>query len=77
MHVDLICWIAFIVQQLEKLSLLYGDGLHSQFRDEYQSLLKDIDRLHWDDQQKAYADISINNAGTIQIFMTLFYVLNR
>ena len=65
MHVDLICWIALIVQQLEKLSILYQDGLESQYHDEYQTLLKDIDQLHWDNEQKAYADVSTNEAGTL------------
>ncbi|KAK3809659.1 MAG: glycoside hydrolase [Linnemannia elongata] len=81
LHVDLLSWIGFMSRNLQRIASIVGEEDDAEeFEDHYKAIVHNIDDLHWNEEQKAYCDVTLDETDeSIQVchkgYITLFPVL--
>ncbi|KAF2073129.1 hypothetical protein CYY_005571 [Polysphondylium violaceum] len=76
LHVDLSSWVAFFANSLSKIShYLKKDAESTQYFNDYNKVLKNIDLYHWDPETNRYQDVIYHsNNQTKEYFRTHGYI---
>ncbi|KAK5829595.1 glycoside hydrolase [Linnemannia elongata] len=81
LHVDLLSWIGFMSRNLQRIATIVGEEDDAEeFEDHYKAIVHNVDDLHWNEEQKAYCDVTLDETDeSIQVchkgYITLFPVL--
>ncbi|KAG0341939.1 Processing alpha glucosidase I [Podila humilis] len=61
LHVDLLCWIGYMGRNLQNIARILGEEDDmEEFEDHYQAIRHNVDDLHWNEDKKAYCDVTVN-----------------
>ncbi|KAF9090912.1 Processing alpha glucosidase I [Mortierella sp. GBA35] len=81
LHVDLLSWIGFMSRNLQRIANIVGEEDDADdYEDHYKAIAANIDDLHWNEEHKAYCDVSVDETDeSVQVchkgYITLFPVL--
>lgn len=62
LHVDAISWVMSMAKSLKRIAQFLGNDVDmANFAKQEQTLMKDLDKLHWSRRNKAYCDATVEN----------------
>lgn len=62
LHVDLISWMGMMTRSLKRIATMLGEEDDvSRFSKIEEAIIRNIDDLHWDEEQQAYCDATIDD----------------
>ncbi|KAF8936813.1 Processing alpha glucosidase I [Haplosporangium gracile] len=81
LHVDLLSWIGFMSRNLQRIANIVGEEDDAEeFEGHYNAIVNNVEDLHWNEEQKAYCDVTVDEMDeSVQVchkgYVTLFPVL--
>ncbi|KAF9903612.1 Processing alpha glucosidase I [Lobosporangium transversale] len=81
LHVDLLCWIGFMNRNLLSIAKIVEEEEDvEEFEEHYYDIVADVDGLHWNEEHKAYCDLTVDeNDASIHVchkgYISLFPML--
>lgn len=64
LHIDLICWVGMMANNLKKMAEMLDQTADVQKFDRHsRNILMSLEDLHWNEDAKAYGDLSVDSEG--------------
>jgi mannosyl-oligosaccharide glucosidase len=76
LHLDLMAWMAFFSRTMRRIAEFVGERDDiTTFIDNERAVLNNMEDLHWNEEEKAYCDVSVNDDGITFPLLSSFRVL--
>ena len=67
LHLDLLCWMASMTQTMKLVADRLGEEDDAfEYEEVYENMVENIEKVHWDDTENMFCDLSIDEDGIVQ-----------